>query len=36
MNAIPQFALLLLVFGVLLGVSVLFSRASERFGFPSR
>lgn len=34
MNAIPQFALLLLVFGVLLGVSVLFSRASERFGLP--
>jgi potassium/hydrogen antiporter len=33
-NAIPQFALLLLVFGVLLGVSVLFSRASERFGLP--
>ncbi len=34
MNALPQFALLLLVFGVLLGVSVLFSRASERFGLP--
>jgi cell volume regulation protein A len=33
-NALPQFALLLLVFGVLLGVSVLFSRASERFGLP--
>ncbi len=27
-------ALLLLLFGVLLGVSVLFSRASERFGIP--
>lgn len=34
MNAIPQFAAVLLVFGVLLGVSVLFSRASERFGLP--
>ena len=34
MNELPRFALLLLVFGVLLGVSVLFSRASERFGLP--
>lgn len=34
MNELARFALLLLVFGVLLGVSVLFSRASERFGLP--
>jgi cell volume regulation protein A len=33
-NELARFALLLLVFGVLLGVSVLFSRASERFGLP--
>ena len=34
MNDLARFALLLLVLGVLLGVSVLFSRASERFGLP--
>ncbi len=34
MNELPRFALLLLVFGLLLGTSVVLSRASERFGLP--
>ena len=34
MSELPRFALLLLVFGVLLGTSVVLSRASERFGLP--
>jgi cell volume regulation protein A len=33
-SELPRFALLLLVFGVLLGTSVVLSRASERFGLP--